>query len=144
MIDLPDYAPIDEPYITIRAWNEALQEKTGGIVYLRLATALFDGNRCSLRLSNANQNWQDIANFVPAFTALNYPATITLAIKGEMLTADDSEWLDEQGWDLDCEYPYVSVCNPGELTIALDGLFQSDFVTVMICELMSNRPRVTL
>lgn len=144
MINLPNYEPIDEPCITLRQYNEALQEKTNNIVYCILASALVDGNNATLRLSNTNQSRLDVASFVPAFNTLNYPATTTLLLQTSMLGYDDSEHLDNQGWDLDCEYPCVGVRNPDEFKSVLDDIFQLDFVTTAICELMANRPRVTI
>ena len=144
MINLPNYEPIDEPYITLREYNEALQEKTGNIVSCKLAARLLDGNNASLRLSNTKGNWLDVARFVPSFNEVNYPATMTLLVRVGMLGYDDSEHLDNRGWDLDCEYPAITVCNPDEFKSALDDIFQLDVVTTAICELMANRPRVTI
>lgn len=146
MINLPNYEPIDEPYITLREYNQALQEKTGNIVSCELASVLFDGNNASLRLMNAKGNWLDVASFVPSFNEVNYPATMTLSVGWKMLNTGDSAWLSECGWHVvDCdEYPYVTLSNPYELKAALDAIFQLDFVTTAICELMANRPHVTI
>ncbi len=144
MINLPNYEPIEEPYITLREYNEALQEKTGNIVSCKLAARLLDGNNATLRLNNAKGNWLAVASFVPSFNEVNYPATMTLLVGANMLGYDDSERLDSQGWDLDCEYPCITACNPDEFKSVLDDVFSLDFVTTAICELMANRPRVTL
>jgi hypothetical protein len=144
MINLPNYEPIKEPYITLREYNEALQEKTGNIVSCKLAARLLDGNNASLRIANTKGNWLDVARFVPSFNEVNYPATMTLAVGVDMLGCDDAEFLDGIGWDLDCEYPRTAICNPEELGDALDAIFQLDFVTTAICELMANRPRITI
>ncbi len=144
IINLPNYEPIDEPYITLKEYNEVLQEKTGHIVSCKLAARLLDGNNTSLRIANAKGNWLDVARFVPSFSEVNYPATMTLSVRVDMLGYGDAEYLDNQGWDLDCEYPCIVVCNPDEFRSVLDAIFQLDFVTTAICELMANRPRVTL
>ena len=144
MINLPNYEPIKEPYITLREYNEALQEKTGNIVSCKLAARLLDGNNASLRIANVKGNWLDVARFVPLLNEVNYPATMTLTARVDMLWYDDAEHLDNLGWDLDCEYPRTAICNPDELRDALDAIFQLGFVTTAICELMANRPRVTI
>ncbi len=146
MINLPNYEPMDEPCVTLRQYNQALQEKTDNVVSCKFASRLLDGNNASLRLINARGNWLDVARFVPSFNEVNYPATMTLSVGWKMLNTGDSTWLSECGWHVvDCdEYPCVTLSNPDELKAALDAIFQLDLVTTAICELMANRPRITI
>ena len=144
IINLPNYEPMDEPCVTLRQYNQALQEKTDNVVSCKFASRLLDGNNASLRLINARGNWLDVARFVPSFNEVNYPATMTLTVRVDMLGFDDAEHLDNLGWDLDCEYACTVICNPDDIRDALDAIFQLDFVTTAICELMANRPHVTI
>lgn len=140
MITLPDYSVLVEPESILDAFDEALRAKTNGIVMLCSVQSLFSGNDRQLRLKNQAGNHLGIANLSPVFTTVNYPMNIIMFIDVNMLAYDDAEFLDEGVWALDDEHPTTVVTSPAELEEAINDLFQTDWVTVAVCELMGNKP----
>lgn len=140
MITLPDYSLLVEPESILADFDEALRAKTNDVVRLGCVQSLFTGNDRQLRLKNQAGNHLDIANLSPVFNTVNYPMNVIMFIDANVLSYDDAEFLDDGVWALDDEHPTTVVTNPIELEEAINDLFQTDWVSMAICELLSNKP----
>lgn len=138
MINLPDYAPLVDLGSIIEPFDTALREKTDDAVMLRSVPSVFTGNSIELQLENQGKKTLNLARLEPEFEAVNYPMTITMLIDANMLPFDDAEFLDEGVWTIDGDSPTTVVYNPSELEEAINDIFQTDWVTVAICELMTG------
>ena len=140
MINLPDYSPLADLGSIIEPFDTVLREKTDYAVMLRSVSTLFTGNTIELWLENKKKKQLAIARLSPEFEQVNYPMTITMLIDASMLPYDDAEFLEEGPWAIDGDSPVTAVYNPAELEDAINDVFQTDWVTVAICELMANKP----
>lgn len=143
MISLPDYAPLVDLGSIIEPFDVALREKTNYAVMLRTVSTLFTGNTIELWLENQTKGnigkkSLAIARLSPEFEQVSYPMTITLLIDANMLPFDDAEFLDEGVWAMDGDSPITVAFNPAELEDAINDIFQTDWVTIAVCELMSG------
>jgi len=140
VINLPDYTPLVDVGSVVEPFDTVLREKTGYVVMLRTVSTIFTGNTLELWLENQAKNTLPIARLSPEFPGINYPMTVTALIDANMLSFDDAEFLDEGTWSIDGDSPTTVVFNPAELEDAINDLFQTDWVTIAVCELLTNRP----
>ena len=140
MINLPDYTPLVDVGSVVEPFDTVLREKTGYVVMLRTVSTIFTGNTLELWLENQAKNTLPIARLSPEFPGVNYPMAVTALIDVNMLSFDDAEFLDEGIWSMDGDSPTTVVFNPAELEDAINDIFQTDWVTIAVCELLTNRP----